>query len=263
MSLSHLGESFDIHGGGTDLMFPHHEAEIFQSECCLGHEPVVQYWMHNGMINVDGEKMSKSLGNFWTIRDALEKVDPLELRYALINAPYRQPIEFNSVMLEDACGHQKKLVAAFSEGLSRFGSSDWAGSGNLSAAADRLSAGMDDDFNTRIAIVEVQSVVRSLRGLLDSNELEEGVSAIVGWLSEFAGEVLGLLPDEGAIAATVKEGQSARSEVAERVEALLSQRETARESKDWELADAIRDDLAAMGVTVVDGADGPTWRLGA
>lgn len=262
MSLSHLGEFFDIHGGGTDLMFPHHEAEIFQSECCLGHEPVVQYWMHNGMINVDGEKMSKSLGNFWTIRDALGKVDPLELRYALINAPYRQPVEFNSVMLEDACSHQQKLVAAFSEGLSRFGSSDWSGSGELSAATDRLSAGMDDDFNTRIAIVEVQSVVRSLRGLLDSNELEAGVSAIVGWLSEFAGEVLGLLPDEGTIAATVKGEESARLEVAERVEALLSQREAARESKDWELADAIRDDLAAMGVTVEDGAGGPTWRLG-
>jgi cysteinyl-tRNA synthetase len=121
---------------------------------------------------------------------------------------------------------------------------------------------MDDDFNTRIAIVEVQSVVRSLRGLLDSNELEAGVSAIVGWLSEFAGEVLGLLPDEGTIAATVKGEESARLEVAERVEALLSQREAARESKDWELADAIRDDLAAMGVTVQDGAGGPTWRLG-
>jgi cysteinyl-tRNA synthetase len=262
MSLSHLGEAFDIHGGGSDLMFPHHEAEIFQSECCLGHEPVVQFWMHNGMINVDGEKMSKSLGNFWTIRDAFGKVDPLELRYAMINAPYRQPVEFNSIMLEDACMHQRRLVAAFSEGLSRFGSSDWSASKELSATAERLSTGMDDDFNTRVAIVEVQSVVRNLRGLLDSNEPDEGVSAVVGWLSEFAGRVLGLLPDEGSIAASLKKEESARSEIAECVEALLSKREDARESKDWGSADSIRDELSTMGVVVEDGPEGPTWRLG-
>ena len=214
------------------------------------------------MINVDGEKMSKSLGNFWNISDALGKVDPLELRYAMINAPYRQPVEFNSVMLEDACMHQQRLVTAFGEGLSRFGSSDWSGSGELSAAAERLSAGMDDDFNTRVAIVEIQSVVRVLRGLLDSNDLEEGVSAVVGWLSEFAGEVLGLLPDEGSIATMMKEGKRARSEVAERVEALLSKREYARDTKDWGAADAIRDELSAMGVIVEDGSEGPTWRLG-
>ena len=100
MSLKHLGERFDIHGGGSDLIFPHHEAEIFQSECCLGHDPVVQYWIHNGMVNVDGEKMSKSLGNFWTISEALENVDPLVLRYTLINAPYRQPVDFNQVMID-------------------------------------------------------------------------------------------------------------------------------------------------------------------
>ena len=97
MSLKHLGERFDIHGGGSDLIFPHHEAEIFQSECCLGHDPVVQYWIHNGMINIDGEKMSKSLGNFWTISDALERVDPLVLRYTLINAPYRQPVDLSLI----------------------------------------------------------------------------------------------------------------------------------------------------------------------
>ncbi len=262
MSLSHLGEAFDIHGGGSDLMFPHHEAEIFQSEFCLCHEPVVHFWMHNGMINVDGEKMSKSLGNFWTIRDAFGKVDPLELRYAMINAPYRQPVEFNSIMLEDACMHQRRLVAAFSEGLSRFGSSDWSASKELSATAERLSTGMDDDFNTRVAIVEVQSVVRNLRGLLDSNEPDEGVSAVVGWLSEFAGRVLGLLPDEGSIAASLKKEESARSEIAECVEALLSKREDARESKDWGSADSIRDELSTMGVVVEDGPEGPTWRLG-
>ena len=119
MSLKHLGEKFDIHGGGSDLIFPHHEAEIFQSECCLGHDPVVQYWIHNGMVNVDGEKMSKSLGNFWTISEALKKVDPLVLRYTLINAPYRQPVDFNQVMIDDSMVHHGRLVTCYGEGLAK------------------------------------------------------------------------------------------------------------------------------------------------
>ena len=160
MSLEYLGEKFDIHGGGSDLMFPHHEAEIFQSECCLNHEPVVQYWIHNGMINVDGEKMSKSLGNFWTIRDAISKVDPLELRYCLINAPYRQPVEFNDVMLEDSSSHHQRLISVYGEGLSLCGKESWEGSDFLKSATTNFSNGMNDDFNTRIAVVEVQSVVK-------------------------------------------------------------------------------------------------------
>ena len=158
MSLKHLGEKFDIHGGGSDLIFPHHEAEIFQSECCLGHDPVVQYWIHNGMINIDGEKMSKSLGNFWTIKDALQKVDPLVLRYTLINAPYRQPVDFNQVMIDDSQAHHSRLIASFGEGLSRGGSGEWRGNHYLVEAAERLEAGMNDDFNTRVALVEVQAV---------------------------------------------------------------------------------------------------------
>ena len=282
MSLKHLGERFDIHGGGSDLIFPHHEAEIFQSECCLGHDPVVQYWIHNGMVNVDGEKMSKSLGNFWTISEALENVDPLVLRYTLINAPYRQPVDFNQVMIDDSETHHGRLVTCYGEGLAKFGRGasmnkecDWRMFPELVDAANRFEEGMDDDFNTRVALVEVQAVVKMLRGLLDDmadyNEVtDDGVyigpisdfiAGLIGWLSEFAGEVLGLLPEEADILEAIHSEERAKDEISQDVERLLSQRDAARKSKDWSRADEIRDELAGMGVIVEDGPDGATWRI--
>jgi len=261
MSLKHLGEKFDIHGGGSDLLFPHHEAEIFQSECCLGHEPVVQYWIHNGMINVDGDKMSKSLGNFWTIGDALEQVDPLVLRYTLINAPYRQPVDFNSVMIDDSQIHHGRLVSVYGEGLQLGGTGEWEGYDELAESTKRLKAGMDDDFNTRVALVEVQSVARHLRALLDSGDSGNEIAACVSWISEFAGGTLGLLPDDEDVLLSMEKKSLASAEVSPRVEELLVERETARAEKDWGRADEIRDELTGMGVVVEDGPDGPTWRL--
>ena len=118
MSLDHFGTSFDIHGGGHDLRFPHHEAEIFQSECHTGHAPLAGYWLHNGFVNIDGEKMSKSLGNFWTIRDIVQKVDPLVLRLALVNAHYRSPIDMNEQLLKDAQrNHHDRIFAGLQVGL--------------------------------------------------------------------------------------------------------------------------------------------------
>ena len=243
------------------MIFPHHEAEIFQSECCLGHDPVVQYWIHNGMINIDGEKMSKSLGNFWTISDALERVDPLVLRYTLINAPYRQPVDFNQVMIDDSENHQNRLLSCYGEGLSRHGSGDWSGFPELVDAANRLEEGMNDDFNTRVALVEVQAVAKWLRGLLNSGVDAAGSSGAVGWMSEFAGDVLGLLPADEEVLARVERLESTKGEFAPKVEGLLSQREEARIAKDWVRADEIRDELAGMGVVVEDGPDGATWRI--
>ena len=261
MSLKHLGERFDIHGGGSDLMFPHHEAEIFQSECCLGHDPVVQYWIHNGMINVDGEKMSKSEGNFWTVRDALESIDPLVLRYTLINAPYRQPVDFNSVMIDDSRLNHGRLLRAYSDGLTMAGIGDWSQNVELSEANERFSLGMNDDFNTRVALVEVQSVVKLLRQMIDSNSDKSSISAATGWLAEFAGEVLGILPSKEEALSMSNSEAEARSAISSQVEALLEAREYARESKNWSRADEIRDELISMGVIVEDGADGPTWRI--
>ena len=246
MSLNHFGEQFDIHGGGHDLRFPHHEAEIFQSECCTESEPVVGYWMHNGFVNVDGEKMSKSMGNFWTIRDAFEHHEPLALRYALLSVPYRNPIDLTPEFLEDAATHFNRLVGAYGDSLS----SDSESETDLSGASERFAAAMDDDFNTRAAMIEIQAVVSSANG-----------SDVAVWLERHAGDVLGLLPPSEDVMAGLAQADSARAEVADRVDALLAERESARDSKDWARADEIRDEIASMGVVVEDGPDGPTWRL--
>jgi len=246
MSLKHFGEQFDIHGGGHDLRFPHHEAEIFQSECCTGSEPVVAYWMHNGFVNVDGEKMSKSLGNFWTIRDAFGHHAPLALRYALLSVPYRNPIDLTPEFIEDAATHFDRLVEAYGNSLS----SDTESGADLSGASERFTAAMDDDFNTRAAMIEVQGVVASAVG-----------SDVADWLEQHAGDALGLLPSSDEVMAGLAQADSARAEVAERVEALLAEREVARKSSDWGRADEIRDELVSIGVVVEDGPDGPTWRL--
>ena len=264
MSLKHLGEKFDIHGGGSDLIFPHHEAEIFQSECCLGHDPVVQYWLHNGMINIDGEKMSKSVGNFWTVSDALGKIEPLVLRYALINAPYRQPVDFNSVMIDDSISHHGRLLSSYSEALyySEEIRNDYSGIEHLVEATRRIRSGMDDDFNTRIALVEVQSVVKSLISLLDSGEKDPHLmSSYVQWLEEFAGEVLGILPTPSVAISLHEDKISRRSEISAKVESLLEMRESARASKNWSESDRIRDELTEIGVVVEDGPEGTKWRL--
>ena len=247
MSLKHFGEQFDIHGGGHDLRFPHHEAEIFQSECCTGSDPVVGYWMHNGFVNVDGEKMSKSLGNFWTIRDAFEHHAPLALRYALLSVPYRNPIDLTPEFLGDATIHYDRLVEAYGTSLSSVTKSD----SDLSGASERFTAAMNDDFNTRAAIIEVQGVVSSSAG-----------SDVAVWLEEHAGNILGLLPSSDEVRSGLAQADSARAEVAERVESLLAEREVARKSSDWGRADEIRDELVSIGVIVEDGPDGPIWHLG-
>tara|TARA_B100000427_G_scaffold149223_1_gene124173 strand:+ start:46 stop:1284 length:1239 start_codon:yes stop_codon:yes gene_type:complete len=246
MSLNHFGEQFDIHGGGHDLRFPHHEAEIFQSECCTGREPVVGYWMHNGFVNVDGEKMSKSLGNFWTVREAFENYTPLTLRYALLSIPYRNPIDLSPEFLEDAGIHYERLIEAYGVSLS----SDSDSGVDLSEASQRITDAMNDDFNSRAAIIGIQEVVSQYSG-----------RDIATWLEQYAGEVLGLLPSSEEVLAGRAKADSARAEVTDKVEALLNEREIARQSKDWNRADEIRDELTSMDVIVEDGPDGPTWRL--
>ena len=246
MSLKHFGEQFDIHGGGHDLRFPHHEAEIFQSECCTGREPVVGYWMHNGFVNIDGEKMSKSLDNFWTVSEAFEHHHPLSLRYALLSVPYRNPIDLTPEFIADAGSHYGRLVSAYSASLSADGESGT----DLVGASARFTAAMDDDFNTRAAIIEIQGVVSSGAG-----------TDVAVWLESHAGDALGLLPSRDEVLATLAETISAKEEVAAAVEALLAERETAREGGDWTRADEIRDELTTIGVVVEDGPDGPTWHL--
>lgn len=261
MSLKHLGETFDIHGGGRDLMFPHHEAEIFQSECCLDRENVVKYWLHNGMINVDGEKMSKSLGNFTTISETFDSVKPLALRYALLNAPYRQPIEFNQSMLEESQMHYNRLLNTYLEAADIATSGVWTKNIFLNSVTERFTQGMNDDFNTRIAFVEVQSVIKKLQELISSGNKEDSISAYLGWLDEFAGDVLGLIPRADELNTLAEEIDKKRNDISVVVEELLMQRQKAREEKNWEYADEIRGKLNSMNVIVEDSPQGPKWKI--
>ena len=280
MSMDYFGAQFDIHGGGHDLRFPHHEAEIFQGECHTGCSPVVHHWLHNGFVNIDGEKMSKSLGNFWTIRDILEKIDAMVLRFSLINAHYRSPIDMNETLLKDAERNYNRLLETYVQVLKVASSSPnpvdlphaditsqqpfSRSLGLLEKMGEGFAQAMDDDFNSRDAIGKVLGAVRQIAKTMDSGLDDADRHAFahyaVDWLEETAGSVLGVLPSrEMALAGPVEDPR--RAEVAEQVEQLLVARSEARSSKDWGKADEIRDQLNSMGVVVVDTPDGPSWKL--
>jgi len=280
MSMDYFGAQFDIHGGGHDLRFPHHEAEIFQGECHTGCSPVVHHWLHNGFVNIDGEKMSKSLGNFWTIRDILEKVDAMVLRFSLINAHYRSPIDMNETILKDAERNYNRLLETYVSVLKVSSSSPnpvdlphaditsqqplSRSLGLLEKMGEGFAQAMDDDFNSRDAIGKVLGAVRQMTKTMDSGLDQTDRHAFshyaVDWLEETAGAVLGVLPTrEMALAEPVEDPR--RAEVADQVERLLIARTEARSSKDWGKADEIRDQLKSMGVVVTDAPEGPSWAL--
>ncbi len=287
MSIDLLGHQFDIHGGGHDLRFPHHEAEIFQGECYTGIEPIVNWWMHNGFVNVDGEKMSKSLGNFWTITDALENYSGLVLRHALLNAHYRNPIDLSEQFLQDGMKNQQRLIDVYRKSLEVWNekpedslctlpngdlSSDdilTKGIGLIEKMSEAFAVAMDDDFNTRTALSKLSGVIREVKRILDSQEIQKDDKESFGWysvilLEELAGSVLGLLPSRTDALLDVEEDEETsarREEISEKVEGLLLKRAAARDSKDWDKADIIRDELTAMGVVVEDTPDGPVWKL--
>ena len=277
MSMDILGAQFDIHGGGHDLRFPHHEAEIFQGECHTGIEPVVHHWLHNGFVNIDGEKMSKSLGNFWTIKEILEKVDPMVLRLSLINAHYRSPIDMNEQLLEDAEKNMARIEGIYRKALLTeeedpvqlpraeiTSALPLARSlGLLERMASDFAKAMDDDFNSREAIAKLLAAMREMSRMMseiNGDDLAAYAGHCVEWIEEHAGQVLGLLKPREEILAEAEEDPR-RTEIAEKVEGLLVKRAEVRAAKDWPAADAIRDELAAMGVVVTDTADGPTWDI--
>ena len=279
MSMDYFGREFDIHGGGHDLRFPHHEAEICQGECHTGHSPVVHHWLHNGFVNIDGEKMSKSLGNFWTIRDILTKVDAMVLRFALINAHYRSPIDMNEALLNDAERNYNRLLECYVNALKARGDGtpvalpnpDLASSqplarslGMLEKMGEGFAKAMDDDFNSREAVAKVLGMVRDISKTMaiDLDDADRSAFAhySVDLLEETAGRVLGVLPSRD-IALAEPEEDPRKAEIADQVESLLVQRAEARNNKDWPLADSIRDQLSDLGVVVTDTASGPEWDL--
>jgi len=237
MSSSLLGESFDIHGGGQDLQFPHHENEIAQSEGASGGR-FAKYWMHNGFVRVDEEKMSKSLGNFFTVREVLKKYDAEVVRFFIARAHYRSPLNYSDSHLDDAKSALARLYTALRGAAAGGGGVDWN-----EPHARRFKAAMDDDFNTPEAVAVLFEMATRI------NAGERGLAPQLRAL----GGLLGLLQRDPA--AYFQGGLDAAS-----IEALIRGREEARKRRDFAEADRIRKVLLEQGVVLEDGAGGTTWR---
>ena len=246
MSTCCLGDSFDIHGGGPDLVFPHHENEIAQSEAATG-QIYAETWMHAGAVRVDGEKMSKSLGNFFTIREVLEKYPAEVVRYLLVSSHYRSPINYSEDSLKEAKGALERFYLAL-KGLERV---EPAGG---EAFVERFAAAMNDDFNTPEACAVLFDMVREINRL-KAGDLQ-AAAALAAQLRKLA-EVLGVLQleaDEFLLAGSA--GKLAPADI----EAMIAQRLAAREARDWAESDRIRDELAEQGVILEDSKGVTTWR---
>ena len=256
-----FGQTFDIHGGGADLQFPHHENEIAQS-CgahggLCGHDAPhaagkrinshVKYWLHNGFIRVDNEKMSKSLGNFFTIRDVLKKYAPEVVRFFILRAHYRSPLNYSDAHLDDA----KNSLARLYNTLGNVQAAEFAVREDANDYTRRFFAAMDDDFNT----AEAMSVLFEL-----ANEANKTGSAELAGCLKALGGTLGLLQDDPQH--FLQSGGEEGGFSADEIEALIAQRKTARETKNWAESDRIRDLLAEHKILLKDGADGTTWTRG-
>ncbi|HAD05139.1 MAG: cysteine--tRNA ligase [Desulfuromonadales bacterium GWD2_61_12] len=281
MSSALLGETFDIHGGGRDLIFPHHENEIAQSEGASG-KPFVKYWLHNGFVNVNQEKMSKSLGNFFTIRDILKKYDPEVVRFFILTAHYRSPIDFSDQHLEDARLGLSRFYEALNgadEVLSRFPVPKQVPCPTLKGDErevfdriemldERFAEAMNDDFNTALAIGHLFDAVRGVNRIVAENRFEECPLALAV-LNDARrklvtlGEVLGLFASEPAAWLERQKGAglSSMGIVAAEIESLIAQRLQARKGRDFARADAIRNDLASRGIELLDDKEGTSWKV--
>jgi cysteinyl-tRNA synthetase len=248
MSTKCLGDTFDIHGGGSDLIFPHHENEIAQSECATGND-FARYWMHNGPLRIDDEKMSKSLGNFFTIREVLEKYSPEVIRYFLISSHYRSGINYSEDNLSQAQAALERFYNAL-KGID---------AGAVAPTADTVyeksfRAAMEDDFNTPEAIGALFDLAREINRLKqDDADAAAGLSALLISLGSVLG-VLQLPADE-----FLRQGSENIDTVY--IEELIARRNTARADKDWAMADQIRDELQVLNVILEDKDGVTSWRF--
>jgi len=248
MSTQMLGNHFDIHGGGHDLQFPHHENELAQSECCTG-ETFVNYWMHNGFVQVNKEKMSKSLGNFFTLRDVMQDYKAEEIRYFILSSHYRSQLNYSEEQLDHARSALQRLYGALLDTKPDEVTQN-------SDYQQRFEAALSDDFNTANAIAVLFDLAREI-----NREKAEGTNKIdeLASLLKFLGNILGLLqdsPDE-----FLKSQVSSTDGLSDDdIEALIQQRLDARSNKNWSEADRIRDQLTEAGIAIEDGAGSTRWR---
>ncbi|TGO03342.1 cysteinyl-tRNA synthetase [Candidatus Thiomargarita nelsonii] len=243
MSTTCLGNHFDIHGGGMDLQFPHHENEIAQSEGATG-EPFVNVWMHNGFVRINDEKMSKSLGNFFTVREVLERYQPEVVRYFILTSHYRSPLNYSDQELESAKHALNRLYTA----LRGLPDSSGAGGGE-GDYNQRFNAAMDDDFNTPEALAILFELSHEINKMRDLSQ-----AAQLGGELRRLGGILGLLQadPEAYLQGTDQEN--------EEIERLIGERQAARKGRDWARADQIRAQLKEQGIVLEDGAEGTIWR---
>jgi cysteinyl-tRNA synthetase len=258
MSTKYLGQPFDIHGGGRDLIFPHHENEIAQSEGAFG-RPLARYWVHNGFLNINQEKMSKSLGNYYTIRDVLQRHHPAALRHYFLSSHYRSPMDFSFQGLEEAA----RAVERIYETIDRVAHSEVRQAKAISdnALLESFRREMDDDFNTPRALALIFDEVRSLNRLLDEGATE-GVSSRTQALKQVC-EVLGLLPEAPEEFFRKKKQRWLQEQglSLEAVEKLIDARNRARKEKNWQEADRIREELQNKGILLEDTATGTVWKV--
>jgi cysteinyl-tRNA synthetase len=287
MAMKHLGETIDIHGGGKDLVFPHHENEIAQSEAATG-KPFARYWLHNGFVNIDNEKMSKSLGNFFTLRDVLARVNPEVLRFFFASSHYRSPIDYSDRSLAEAKAGLDRLyrVKEKAEGCRTAGAvasavpegEDFA---PLRDARGRFDEAMDDDFNTAAALGRLFDAVRALNRLapadpaaelplagqfLGGYAILEPLFGVLGLLRASSGDYFqaacayigdaAIAGSAGADSRFVPAGRLPKDEILRRIEA----RKAARARKEYAEADRIRKEMEAAGVLLEDGKTGTTWK---
>ncbi len=270
MSMCHLGDQIDIHTGGADLMFPHHENEIAQSEGATGHQ-FVKYWMHFGFLNVNDEKMSKSAGNFWLLRDILKKVRPEALRLFFLQKHYASPLSFSEDTLRDAENAHKRLEATYNRlhqilelresiggavggdavatDLEKFGQ-------DLDRLENDIVEAMNDDFNTAAAMGKIFEVFNGLNKIATPKQMNDYAVYVMNRARDLINEWNGFL---GFLHLSKPEGVSKKHE--QLIELLLSVRKALRDKKEWAMSDRIRDGLAEIGVAIEDSPEGTTWRL--
>ena len=250
MSMKYLGETFDIHCGGKDLLFPHHENEVAQSECATG-KPFANYWMHNGFINIDNEKMSKSAGNFFTVRDILKEYAPEDVRMFMLSAHYRSPVNFSRDMIAQAHASLQRLYTARdrmaflmdSAAQKDMNEAEQQLMVKLQESTARFDAAMDDDMNTADAMGALFEIVKEANVVLNENSSKEALEKTLSTLQSLC-DVLGILVKPYVM------------ELPEEVQQLADARATARKEKNWAKSDELRDALKALGYMVEDTAKG-------